>query len=462
MMKYTSLTLFSALTLLAGSLKAQDYAGYRTSNYAGVNAVYSNPAFIADSRYRIDINVVGLNASVANSQAKFRLSDLGQTFNSDSIKNQLFGTKPGQANALVNLTVNGPAVLFHTPGKITWAVTTRARVVGNVTQLDGKLVDKVINDLNNDPNLPYTIGSTSNQVVNVSGWSEWGLSAAREVYHIGHHYLKAGATLKYLAGTGNAHLGINNFNGTIDADILLQQAYLHSASGRVDLGFSGVNFSDFQAKDLTKFNGSGFGADLGLTYEWRPLGEDHPYKLRVGAAVTDIGHIKYDRDMQRSGAYDIAIAANQRYYLNDLAGVKLDEYNAQLAKSPQFFKAIGATSTSYTVHLPTMLQLDADLHVIAGLAVNLASQIAFNKNETKPYNSTYYSNVTLTPRFDRRQWGAFLPINYNDLSHFNVGAAFRAGPLYIGSGSVLSALMSDSKQLDVYLGFHIGLGKRKG
>lgn len=460
MTKKTFLATVAALTLLAGTVQAQNYEGYRTSNYAGVNAVYSNPAFIADSRYKVDINLVGINASVANSQAKFNLGDINNTFKSDSIKNQLFGTNPGQANALVNLTVNGPAVLFHTPGKLTWAVTTRARVVGNVSQLDGKLVDKVINDLNNDPNLPYTINSSNNQVVNVSGWTEWGISAAREVYARGAHHFTAGVTLKYLAGSGNAHLGLDNFKGTINADLIKQDAYLNNTTGRMTLGFSGVNFSDFQAGDLTKFNGHGIGGDLGITYEWRPIGSKD-YKLRIGAAVTDIGHITYDRDMARSGDYKINIPANQAYYLSNLNGVSLDNYASTLANDPVHFQAQNATATSYTVHLPTMLQLDADLHIIQHFAVNLASQMAFAKNENKPYNSAYYSNVTLTPRYENRYFGAFLPLNYNDLSKFNAGAAFRVGPMYIGSGSVLSSLMSDSKQLDVFIGFHIWLGKRK-
>ena len=37
----------------------------------------------------------------------------------------------------------------------------------------------------------------------------------------------------------------------------------------------------------------------------------------------------------------------------------------------------------------------------------------------------------------------------------------RLGPLYVGSGSILSALLSKSKQADIHVGFHIGILKNK-
>ncbi|MEI9957341.1 MAG: hypothetical protein WDM90_13855 [Ferruginibacter sp.] len=41
------------------------------------------------------------------------------------------------------------------------------------------------------------------------------------------------------------------------------------------------------------------------------------------------------------------------------------------------------------------------------------------------------------------------------------GASFRFGPLYVGSGSVLSALLGNSKQADVHLGLRIGILQKK-
>jgi OOP family OmpA-OmpF porin len=51
----------------------------------------------------------------------------------------------------------------------------------------------------------------------------------------------------------------------------------------------------------------------------------------------------------------------------------------------------------------------------------------------------------------------YLPLNYNSISSFNAGVGLKAGPLYIGSGSIINTLVSDSKQADFYIGLHVGI-----
>ncbi|HRO71310.1 MAG TPA: DUF5723 family protein, partial [Chitinophagaceae bacterium] len=84
-------------------------------------------------------------------------------------------------------------------------------------------------------------------------------------------------------------------------------------------GLGGVNISDFDADKLTSFQSTGFGGDIGFVYEYRPGHEKYKldsnnyrrdlnkYKFRIGMALLDIGSVKYKRDMQRSGAYDIEV-----------------------------------------------------------------------------------------------------------------------------------------------------------
>src|SRR5690606_1169318 len=82
-----------------------------------------------------------------------------------------------------------------------------------------------------------------------------------------------------------------------------------------------------------------------------------------------------------------------------------------------------------------------------------AGQFSLSKMDKKPYNSQYYNGFTATPRFEGRAFGIYVPINYNDLTKLNAGVSLRMGPLFVGSGSVLTALMGESKQAD----FHIGI-----
>jgi hypothetical protein len=50
-----------------------------------------------------------------------------------------------------------------------------------------------------------------------------------------------------------------------------------------------------------------------------------------------------------------------------------------------------------------------------------------------------------------------LPIASNEVSGMSAGIGFRAYGFYIGSASILSALIADSKQADLFLGYSFGL-----
>ena len=57
------------LLIFLQSVSAQDFPGFRTGNYTGVNGVFFNPANIADSRYRWDFNLfLSVAASVMTRQ----------------------------------------------------------------------------------------------------------------------------------------------------------------------------------------------------------------------------------------------------------------------------------------------------------------------------------------------------------------------------------------------------------
>lgn len=100
-----------------------------------------------------------------------------------------------------------------------------------------------------------------------------------------------------------------------------------------------------------------------------------------------------------------------------------------------------------------------DYLVAGGFAVNLAGQWTTNKSSS--LSLYYYNSYNLTPRWENRTFSVELPLNYNDLTKFNAGIAFRIGPFFIGSGSVLSALVHDSRQADLHVGVHFGMPYKK-
>jgi hypothetical protein len=448
--------LFVVLILTTLYPQAQNFPGYSTGNYSGVNGVFANPANVADSKYRWDLNLFSFGMMVGNNNASFSLKDIGSTFNGDSLSNKLTGKGAGLTSGMINMDVRGPSLLFNIGKKNGFAFTTRARVMVNMKNIDGQLINQFMNT-DDKSSLPYNFATGSDNIINVNAWTEFGVSYGRVLFQEGPNYLKGGITLKYLAGIANAYMQLDNVNGTINQD-LTGSPYLTQTTGLAGLGFGGTPISDIENGKLKSFNGSGIGADIGFVYEFRP--KPHQYKLKIGVALLDMGSINYKRDTARSGSYTAHINGGQKAYVDDFG--KLDNFKQYFEGNPQFFTPAAINSQSkYNAALPTTLQLEVDYHAIKGLYVNMAGQFSLaGSSNAKPYNSSYYSAFTVTPRYEGRRFGVYIPLNYNGLTHFNAGYCIRFGPVFFGSGSMLTAIFKNSKQFDTFFGLRFG-GLRK-
>lgn len=131
-----------------------------------------------------------------------------------------------------------------------------------------------------------------------------------------------------------------------------------------------------------------------------------------------------------------------------------------LSSSPYFTPSPNNNNTTLSVSLPTSLQVFGDLHLLSNLYLSAGTQIALSTSN-KAENPFVYSTLMLTPRYEGKAIGLYLPVTYNTLTQLTMGATLRLGPLFVGSGSILSALLSNSRQADFNLGLHIGVLKKK-
>lgn len=446
-------------------LLATGFAGYSqlpsafySAKNSGVQSVAHNPALLNTNGYKYHINLFNVHSYLGNNQAAFKLSDQFQ-FSDGYFEDNFYGENAGLSTGLINVDILGPSVQFNVGRKNSFALFTRARAMGNITDFDGKLAHTITKDFEGgDPDLPYTFGSNANMRVALNAWAEIGASYSRELLRKGKHEVTGGITLKYLSGAGNGYLQINNFTGTIYEDQIQQDFYLANTQGSIGVGFAGMSFDDPDLETLTKTTGKGIGWDIGFVYEMKnSTATDAGYKLKAAVSVTDIGKISYDKDTDRSGAYTAHITGAERFYLNELEDVSLDNYNQFFLSRPQYFTpAPDNIDAVLKASLPTTLNVDLDYHVISKLFLNLGTKIPLTNTEDKPYINKYFTGFSLTPRIETRGFSFGLPLHYNELSKMNAGVYFQAGPLFIGSGSVITALISESKQADFAIGISFG------
>lgn len=449
------------LLLISFITNAQTYPGYRTGNYTGVNGVFFNPASIADNRYKWDVNVFAVNGFVGNDQAGLRFSDITRSFNADSLKSRLLRGN-SKVNSLSYVDILGPSFMISLSPKTSIALTSRSRVFANARDVDGNLAGTLLDKGQTTANLPFNINS--NSLVHAMGWTEIGGSVGQVFTNKGsHHFFKGGITLKYIAGTADSYIAMDNFAGTVAGP---GNTYLTNTTGTLALNTTAADLTNYSFSDFFKFNGHGFGGDVGFVYEYRPSADysmytndrwANKYKLRIAASLLDVGKVKFDRSSNSAAFYNVNIPAGQNFYLAQFAGKSVQDYKTILDGSPYFTGT--NQKTSYDVHLPTTIQADIDYLVAGGFGLNFAGQ--FSTNKKGGFNLYQYNSYSFTPRWENSLFSVELPLNYNDMTKFNAGVAFRVGPFFIGSGSVLSALVHDSKQADLHVGVHFGMQYKK-
>lgn len=439
--------LFSVLALVAVSTQAQQsFAGLRTSYFGGVHQVLNNPANIAGSARNWDVNLFSIDANLGNNAMGFGF-DLEKSFNEftklDNSNPLLSGNN---INAGINVDVLAPS-FFIQFGKHVVGITSRARVIADINNIDAKVLESFLVDNLDVRNYPSI--SLENQGITANAFTEIGLTWAGILFQDETHTIKGGASIKYVKGAGTLYAGIKDFSGRATLESRNNDLYLNIAgTGSLEVANGGVNYNDFKASDITNGNASTVGFDIGAVYEYRD-GEcptcsgSTPYKFKAGISITDIGRLKYDINRE-SFRYTLR---NAQLNLNDLSEEKLRE---------AFPTRESLEGGSIKSSLPTALNLNFDYRIIGGLYVDVAGQL--NLVEKNTYNATYANEVILTPRWENKYFGLYIPVTYNELSKTSLGTAFRIGPFFAGSRSVLSNLMSNNaKELSAYFGFRFGI-----
>ncbi|MBK7640034.1 MAG: hypothetical protein IPJ22_08335 [Bacteroidetes bacterium] len=95
----------------------------------------------------------------------------------------------------------------------------------------------------------------------------------------------------------------------------------------------------------------------------------------------------------------------------------------------------------FKVALPTTLNVFLDVRAVKGLYVTVGGQINLLSQKKDNPSSNLPTLLTITPRYENKIFGAFLPMSYNKYGGFNFGAGFRIGQFSIGSNNFLSSLI---------------------
>ncbi|WP_159021353.1 DUF5723 family protein [Formosa sp. L2A11] len=431
MKPYSSLIILAILICACNTLKAQNYIGHTIDNYAGIHSVIYNPATSVDSKIKLDINILSFSSFAASDYYGITLNDL---VNSENLlgSDQDTETFPkSKNNFFVNLNVMGPSVMFNIDKNNSVALISRVRSFVNINKINGELFDKIKNDFDETEDFNFENDEFTGSI---HAWTELGISYGRVLLNTNNHKIKGGITLKYLQGIGSAFMSTDRMQGNYDAS-----ANTLETKGNLAYGITG----DFDIENLKYENlGTGFGADIGFTYEWSqnnsldniPAG----YKFKIGLSVTDIGSINY-KDTEISN-----------YDLNET--INPDEFDIDNLDDLYDYTSVIKNAK---IKLPTAVHLQADYNIAERFYI--AAQADFSIAESdQAQTSNSLNSVIFTPRFEIKRFSLYLPLGFREYAGFASGFGLRAGPVTLGSSSIISNLIANtSKSADVYIGLKV-------
>ena len=434
---------------------AQDhFSGITTSKRVGILNASLNPSELSNLDSKFEVQLMSFSLNVANNKIGF--SDIADGNNLEKLV--FNGTGPVSFNVDADFLLPGVAFKLLNWG---FAVTTAGHIKTSVADFDPTVGDAFINGaLNSVTSGTTTISNTNNQRINAATWGELGFSASHKIFENEKNKISGGVTLKLLFPGSYANIGAGNFQGTFTTNTTnpsgpdFGKIILSNANADINIAYTGglansfTNSSDYTNSLFGNLNG--MAADLGINYQLKGAGKS--YKLKIGAAVKNIGNMTFKGDDIYSKDYKLNIAGSNKLDLNvfeNVSGVKDIETafgsNLSVLENKKDFK----------VKLPTVLNLYADVKVISKLNVTLFLQQKMNSDSAND-QITSQNIFSVTPRVSLGFFEAYIPIGVNEISGTTAGLGFRLGGFFLGSNSILTAVTNDSKQADFYTGFRFG------
>ena len=497
-MKNISLLIFISLISVMSS--AQDFLGYRQSNYSGVNGASLNPASIADNRLLVDVSIAHISVTGYNDylylnphampygyrktitkfdqKADDYMSDPNnwRVITADSVNHfksmgtgNLFefdNSEGFSRNAFYNHEIGLFNFMVCLDEEISFSFGIKQRTFFNADRISNEVVRLAQTDLE----LPELwLQDFNSQAIKftLNSWNEYSFGLASVIYDEEEHFLKSGFNLKLLQGLGAAFVSTDNFKyNLLNADTSI------SMTGDFNYGYSSnleaANFaSDISPETFgldfnNPFRGAGWGVgvDLGVIYEWRPDWKDYKYdmdgetniwkadenkyKVRAAFAVNDIGGINYKRG-ESSRGFTLTTTS-----LFDLGNIEdsddLLSFNQNIDTMVQAGQAVYIEDNGrFFMNTPTHITTSVDYAIYKNVYINGSAFAAFGMKNNHN-NSRYHSSFSLTPRFDAKHFGVAAPLTYSKIYGTRIGASLRLFPIVIGTSNLMPFF---SRQKDV-------------
>jgi hypothetical protein len=436
-MKFVATGVFFIL-ICTFRVSAQDYQAINGSPFAGSMGVANNPATILSTPYPWDITLFSVQLKNTTNAVSF--SNFSYLSHGDTLGYKWAG---GYLKRYASFNYNVHLLNVRLSLGRKQAISFGANLRGYGTARTG-LTN--YNDTLQNMNQFFNINENTNYQAQfvTSTWLELYGTYSRTIWDDAYGRLNAGITLHAMRGISGAYAQLSN--GSVNRNALDSQTIYSLAAGNAVYGYSS-NFDTWHnnnstTQNLNNFLGhtrAGAAVDLGVEYlvktqAVRIFGDEDDYfdyEWKLGAALMDIGANDFQYGTQsrtvgspKSSATDVDL--NEKFdYINSLAA-----FNDSLAA---LVNSISQLRGHFRIWNPARLVLNVDRPLPNHFALN--TELTLNLGGSNTKQRLFTKEITLlaiTPRWETRSLGGYLPVTVTTDGKVWVGGAVKAGPVLLG------------------------------
>jgi len=450
---------------------SQERYGISNSMYAGITGSWLNPAFMANSPYRWDFNIVTADAYADNNYVYIFqtnipdiIADKGNTplfvnnawerYKGERSKYMLENKEKNswRKNVYGNVLLQGPSLMFNVK-KWTFGIITAGRGAVSLTGFHYTAAKLLFEGLTYDPlhNIDIKVPKFR---TNAMVWDEIGISAAREVIKKRDLTIKAGITLKHL-------------NAFAAAFVLHQKSTLYIPND-TDMYFKNISAKYGYALNEDNFlesKGKGKSMDIGVTIEKKSLKNKYQcpnfcnkklelqYDWKLGISLIDIGYVRFKEKAQTY------LIDNKSDYWYNFANLNIDGIGGIDTSLSQHFADNPIpvpAETKFTMLTPWAASVQFDYNVGYNVYVN-ASWVQRIPHFGLP-GVDRANTIAITPRYELRRFGVAMPIIMYQYLWPRIGLAFRLNNfLIIGTDKLGAFIGHRLSGADIYAALKINV-----
>jgi hypothetical protein len=465
-LKHKLVVLLLFVCAATSNIFSQRLTALHGSSYAGSLAKDYNPAAILNAPDRWDLTLFALQyRNITNAIAFDNLSLLKQP---DTIVYHTYeGTQKKYAH--IANTIQLLHFRYRLDIRSAFSIGVNLRTYAHAhtgpfyfSDTMSNLNDFLIGNMNTEKY--FGNGQTSN-------WLEYSFAYSRVLSSNELGRLQGGVELRVMKSLAGAYGRINNIRLSQQAGSNPPQFYVSDINGEAAYSANIDELNNNKASTVSPFKSfmkaskMNVGINLGVEYTRyydEMDGGDRSitdYNWKLGASLLDLGKNTY---LYSKNSYGFS-GVNGNISSNQVDAAVSNNSNSLKDSIKAWSQNFDTLQGQFAINNPARLLINFDKSFEHNFYVNAEAQLHFGSSSSaQRLNTRETSAVAITPRWETKSFGAYLPFQYTTQGNFWVGLGIKAGPLVLGLDNI--GWLVNKKSMPnggLYMAIQIRPGKNK-